>query len=59
MKNHSLFYSFLIMAIILFASFILKFFSIQIFALEFEVCILYFPTAALFLTWLFNKKRKN
>jgi len=36
-----------------------KLFFAQIFALEFEICIFYFPTLALFLAFLFSKKRKG
>jgi len=59
MKNNNIFFSFLIMVVISFISLISKLFFIQIFALEFEICIFYFPTLALFLAFLFSKKRKG
>jgi len=58
MKNN-IFYSFLIMVAISSILFTSKLFFAQIFALEFEICIFYFPTLALFLAFLFSKKRKG
>jgi hypothetical protein len=59
MKNNHLFYSFLVMIITSLSLLSARLFSIQIFAFEFEVCIFYFPTTALFLAWLLTKKESN